>query len=229
MVFSCLSALILPGLSSDSPLFQEVLWNLSCWVRRPHPLHPTISALVSLGHHCLKTSLFPPLDCESRSPLGPQHWADTKQMFWGRNDFRTPGGTSVLWRRNEEVPSLEQGSKVPTPPPLTMAVSPSSTTSKLHVSVALSKSGVKGGTLSRRLSQSRPKKKGCFWKSPAPFRPRRISRGHSSCWMRSRASSGTPASASGRDRCSCSEGEGKKGCYLGACAERLGFRALLTL
>lgn len=101
----------------------------------------------------------------------------------------------------------EQGSQVPTPPPLTMAVSPSSTTSKLHVSVAPSKSGVKGGTLSRRPSQSRPKKKGCFWKSPAPFRPRRVSGGHSSRWMRSRASSGTPASAKGIVRCSCSEGE----------------------
>lgn len=89
-----------------------------------------------------------------------------------------------------------------------MAVSPSSTTSKLHVSVAPSKSGVKGGTLSRRPSQSRPKKKGCFWKSSAPSRPSRTSGGHSSPWMRFRASSGTPVSASGRDRCSCSGGRG---------------------
>lgn len=119
---------------------------------------------------------------------------------------------------------MEQGSQVPTPPPLTMAVSPSSTTSKLHVSVAPSKSGVNGGTLSRRPSQSRPKKKGCFWKSPAPFRPSRVSGGHSSRWMRSRASSGTPASASGRERCSCSEGAGERGCQPGRGAEGWGSR-----
>lgn len=101
-----------------------------------------------------------------------------------------------------EVPSTDQELQVRTPPPLTMAVSRSSTTSKLHVSVAPSKSGVKGGTLSRRPSQSRPKKKGCFWKSPAPPRPSLISAGHSSRRMRSWASSGTPVSARGNDKCS---------------------------
>lgn len=94
--------------------------------------------------------------------------------------------------------------QVPTPPPLTMAVSPSSTKSKLHVSVAPSKSGAKGGTLSRSRSQSRPRKKGCLRKSAAPFRPSRTSGGHSSRRMRSRASSGTPESSRGTHRCSCS-------------------------
>lgn len=215
-------------------LLEEALQDLSCCIRRRAPYtSPPISALISLGRHCQgqvcvshwTVSLG---HCWLPSTRPPESRGSGEAVISGPQEEGTLL-TSVLWRRCG-VPSAELGSQVPTPPPLTMAVSPSSTISKLHVSVAPSKSGVKGGTLSRRLSHSRPKKKGCFRKSPAPFRPRRTSGGHSSCWMRSRASSGTPVSASGRQRCSCSEGAGKRGCYPGAFAERSRApRAALTL
>lgn len=102
MVLSFLSPLIFQGLSSDSPLFQEALQDLPRWVS-VHSLHSPISALISLECHCLWSSQWPPLDCESRSRLGSQHWVGIEEVLWGRNDFRIAGG------RHSSNPNFMEG------------------------------------------------------------------------------------------------------------------------
>lgn len=100
MVLSFLSPLTPPGLSSDSPLLWEALQDLPHWM---HSLHSPISALISLECHCLWTSQWPPLDCESRSRLGSQHWVVIEEALWGRNDFRIAGG------RHSSNPNFMEG------------------------------------------------------------------------------------------------------------------------
>ena len=80
-----------------------------------------------------------------------------------------------------------------------------SSTSKLDVSVGLLTSGVNGGSVSLKCSQSKPLKNGWFIKSSMPFWPRRFSGVAIRRHIMSLASSDTSSMSSGNFNCAWKE------------------------